>query len=71
VSAQVNAAVQDEQVFGDLERALHRLWANRLSAEFDALTASGKDDPEHMERIYRVQRELQRRSLAARGGQQN
>ncbi len=70
VSAQVNAVAQDEQLFGDLERALHRLWADRLSAEFDALTAAGRDDPEHMEHIYRVQRELQRRNLAARGGQQ-
>ena len=53
-----SAAADEEQVFGDLQRVLHRLWNARLDEAVKALIAQGQTDREHLNRIQALRQQI-------------
>jgi len=52
------AAADEEQVFADLQRVLHRLWNARLDEDVKALIAQGHTDREHLVRIQALRQQI-------------
>jgi len=52
------ADADEEQVFADLQRVLHRLWNARLDEAVKALIAEGHTDREHLSRIQVLRQQI-------------